>query len=409
MVGTGPDDRTDATVSTPPEQPPEPTTPVLSDTSRDAVEAVTWQVRVAAAWTWRILLLLLGVLVFAKVFLRIELVAFSFILALFFTAVLHPVERRLRGFLPGPKSLPAALALLIGVAFLVAIGWFVTWQISSHSGQLGDQLTKFVNQTRDWLRTGPLKVKSADLDKVSTQLTNSIKNHQGAVISGAIATVRTVAELLGAFLLILLTTFFLLRDGEEIWAWVLRLFPQRAHRRMDVAARVGWGTFGGYMRGQLIIALIHGISVTIVLLILNVPLAAALGVLIFLGSFIPLLGLTISGALAVAIALLEHGWTAGVVVAVAIIVLFQLEAHLLQPIIMSRSVELHPLAIALVVLTGTILAGIPGALIAVPLAAFLNTTVQALRAPLPDDAPPDVQEKTVETEVEEAPPPPKHG
>jgi predicted PurR-regulated permease PerM len=176
---------------------------------------------------------------------------------------------------------------------------------------------------------------------------------------------------------------------------------------VDVAGRVGWKTFGGYMRGQLIIALFHGVSVTILLVILRVPLAAALGVLIFLGSFIPLIGLTVTGALAVAIALLEHGITAGIVVAISIVVLFQLEAHLLQPIIMSRSVELHPLAIALVVVTGTILAGIPGALIAVPLVAFINTTTHALRAPLPDDAlPSDRQDQIVENDAGQANAPP---
>ncbi|HJQ44489.1 MAG TPA: AI-2E family transporter [Jatrophihabitantaceae bacterium] len=391
-----------------PEPPPQPTTPALSEPRRDAVEAVTWQVRVAAAWTWRVLIILVGIYVFARIFSRIELVAFSFVLALFFTAVLHPVEKRLRAFLPGPKSLPAALALLLGVAALGGIGWFVTWQISSHSSQLGDQLTEFVDKTRHWLKTGPLHLKSADLDKISDQITKAIKDHQSELISGAIATVRTVVEALGALLLILLSTFFLLRDGEEVWSWVLRLFPKRAQQRVDVAGRVGWKTFGGYMRGQLIIALFHGVSVTILLLILNVPLAAALGVLIFLGSFIPLLGLTITGSLAVAITLLEHGVTGALVVGISIIVLFQLEAHLLQPVIMSRSVELHPLAIALVVLTGTILAGIPGALISVPLAAFLNTTVRALRAPLPEDAPPQQQEEVVEDEVEaESGPPPK--
>jgi predicted PurR-regulated permease PerM len=401
--------RQDLDIVPTPETPPEPTTPVLSDTNRDAVEAVTWQVRVAAAWTWRILIILVGVYLLARIFARIELVAFSFVLALFFTAVLHPIEKRLRAFLPGPKSLPAALALLVGVAALGAIGWFVVWQISLHSTELGDQLTQFVDKTRNWLRTGPLHLKSTDLDKISDQITTAIKNHQGELISGAIATVRTVVEALGALLLIVLSTFFLLRDGENVWAWVLKLFPKRAQRRVDVAGRVGWKTFGGYMRGQLIIALFHGISVTILLLILRVPLAAALGVLIFLGSFIPLLGLTITGSLAVAITFLEHGATAGIVVGISIIVLFQLEAHLLQPVIMSRSVELHPLAIALVVLTGTIVAGIPGALISVPLAAFVNTTVRALRAPLPEDASPAQQEEVVEEEVEqESGPAPNH-
>jgi predicted PurR-regulated permease PerM len=193
--------------------------------------------------------------------------------------------------------------------------------------------------------------------------------------------VRTVVEGLGALLLVLLSTFFLLRDGEQIWRWTLRWFPQSAQPRMDVAGRAGWRSLGGYMRGQVLIALFHGVSVMILLFILKVPLAAALGVLIFLGSFIPLIGLTVTGALCVAVAGLEHGLTAAIVVGIAIIVLVQLEAHFLQPIIMSRSVEVHPLAIALSVITGTILAGIVGALLAVPFVAFVNSTVRALRQP----------------------------
>jgi predicted PurR-regulated permease PerM len=157
------------------------------------------------------------------------------------------------------------------------------------------------------------------------------------------------------------------------------MFPRPAQPGLDRAGRAGWHTLGGYMRGQLVIALFHGISVFFVLLIVRVPLSAALAVLIFLGSFIPLVGLTVTGALCVVVAMLEHGVTAGIVVAVAIIVLVQLEAHALQPLIMSRTVEVHPLAIALSVITGTTLAGIPGALLAVPLVAFLNSAIHALR------------------------------
>ncbi|MGH8861288.1 MAG: AI-2E family transporter [Jatrophihabitantaceae bacterium] len=361
------------------DEPPEPTTSVLSNSSRDANEAVTWGVRVAAAWTWRLLVIGIGLYELGQIFLRVELVAFSFVLALFFTAVLHPLESRLRSVLPGPRSLSAGLALLIGIAALGGIGTFVTWQISSHSQELGNQITDFVDKTRHWLQTGPLHLKSSDLDKLAKNITDEIKKNQGALVSGAIQTVRTVAEALGALLLILLSTFFLLRDGNQIWRWVLHLFPRKAQVRLDVAGRVGWRTLGGYMRGQLLIALFHGVSVTIVLLVVRVPLAAALGVLIFLGSFVPLIGLTVTGALCTAVALLEHGVTAAIVVAASIIILVQLEAHLLQPWIMSRSVEIHPLAIALSVITGTVLAGIVGALLAVPLVAFLNTTIHALR------------------------------
>jgi predicted PurR-regulated permease PerM len=352
-------------------------------TRANAADAVTWPVRVATAWTWRLLVLGLGVYVLTLIFDRVELVAVSFILALFFTAILHPLEARLNRLMPRPRSLSAALTLLIGIAILGGIGYFVGWQISTHSDQLADQVTNFVNKTTDWLKTGPLHLKSKDLDELAKNVTDAIKSHQGQLISGAIETVRTVVEAISAFLLILFSTFFLLRDGEQVWNWVLRLFPRPAQPRLDRAGRIGWGSFGGYMRGQLIIALFHGISVTIVLFVLRIPLAAALGVLIFLGSFIPLVGLTVSGALAVAIALLEHGVTSAIVVAIAIIVLVQIEGHVLQPFVMSRSVSVHPLAIALAVLTGTVLAGIVGALFAVPLVAFVNSTVHALRGTQP--------------------------
>jgi predicted PurR-regulated permease PerM len=347
--------------------------------SSDAMDAVTWPVRVAAAWTWRLLVIGLGLYVLWQGFLKIELVAFSFIIAMFFTAVLHPLEVVFRK-LPGSRSLSSLLALLVGIAVLTGITWFVVWQISSHSSQLADQVNNFVTRTRDWLRTGPLHLKSSDLNKIADNITKAVKDNQGQLISGAIQTVRTVVEALGAILLILLSTFFLLRDGEQIWNWTVRLFPKQAHPKVDIAGRAGWKTLGGYIRGQVIIALFHGISVMIVLFVLRVPLAAALAVLIFLGSFIPLLGLTVAGALCVAVALLEHGVGAGIAVGIAIVVLFQLEAHLLQPLIMSRSVEVHPLAIALSVLSGTLVAGIVGALLAVPLVAFLNSTVHALRA-----------------------------
>ena len=367
-----------------PDEVPAPTTPALSDSGHNATEAVTWGIRVAAAWTWRLLVIGVGLYVLSRIFLRIELVAFSFVLALFLTAILHPLERVLHRVVPGSRSVSSLLALLTGIAALGLIAWFVTWQISTHSDQLGAQITDFVQKTRNWLQTGPLHLKSSDFDKLTKNITDAVQQHQSAIISGAIQTVQTVVEALGALLLILLSTFFLLRDGELIWGWILRLLPTRAQARIDVAGHAGWQTLGGYMRGQVLIALFHGVSVTIVLLVVRVPLAAALGVLIFLGSFIPLIGLTVTGALCAAVALLEHGYGAAIVVIIAIVVLVQLESHLLQPLIMSRSVDVHPLAIAVAVLTGTLVAGIVGALLAVPLVAFVNSTVHALRRPLPD-------------------------
>jgi putative heme transporter len=365
-----------------PELPPEP--PDADGPHRPA-GAVPLGVRIAAEWSWRLLVIAAGGYVLLLGIAKLYLVVFALIISLFLTAILAPLERRLRRVIPGPKSIPALIALLIGVVLVGAVGWFVVWQISSHATMLGNQVTAFVNKTKDWLRTGPLHLQQTDLNSLVDNITSAIKSHQSQLISGAIQTVRTLAEVAGATLLVILTTFFMLRDGEQIWGWALGFVPRSAHDPVDRAARLGWRTFGGYMRGQVLIALFHGVSVTIVLLVLRVPLAAPLGVLIFIASFIPLLGLTVTGALCVAVALLEHGVPSAIAVAVAIVVLVQLEGHVLQPVIMSRTVELHPLAVALAVFAGTAIAGIIGALIAVPFVAFVNTFVKAIRHPTTAD------------------------
>jgi predicted PurR-regulated permease PerM len=360
---------------------PAPTTPPLSATDRDATEAVTWPVRVAAAWSWRLVVILAGAYVALRMLEKVSLVAFAIVLSLLIASVLHPVERWLRRILPGPRSLPAALTVLIGIVVIGGVGYFVAWQISSNAGQLGDQINAFVDKTRNWLQHGPLHLKQSDFDNLTKNITDTLQKHQGALISGAISTIQTLGEVGASLLLILLTTFFFLRDGEAIWRWVVSLFPREAHPRMDKAGHLGWHTLGGYMRGVVLIAAFHAVAITIVLLILRVPLAPALGVVIFLGSFIPLIGLIVAGSLCVAVTLIEHGVTSAIVVAILIIVLVQVESHVLQPTIMSRTVEVHPLAVAVSVLAGTAVAGIPGALIAVPLVAFCNTTIRALRAP----------------------------
>jgi putative heme transporter len=356
----------------------------LSTPDRSSTEAVIWPIRVAAAWAWRFLVVGAFVYFTLRLLDKISLVVFAVVIALFLTAVLHPPEKRLET-LGLRKSFATALVLLAGVAVFGLIGWFVVVQITSHASTLGDQLTRVSDKIRDWLKNGPFHLNEADLDNFANSITNTIKNNQGKLVSGALTTAQSVFEFLGGLALAIFSAFFFLRDGDAIWRWVLRLVPTPARESIDHAGRRGWHSLGGYVRGQVLIALFHAVTITILLLVLRIPLAAALGVLIFLGSFIPILGLTISGALCVGVALLEHGVGAAIVVAVAIIVLVQAEGHLLQPIIMSRAVHIHPLAVVLAVAAGTTLYGIVGALIAVPLVAFLNSFIRGLRG-APADA-----------------------
>lgn len=337
--------------------------------------------QVAAAWTWRILLVAAGVYAVARAVAHVPIVTIPFVVALLLTAVLGPVMRRFERSRV-PHSLAAFLSLLLGIAVIGAISTFVVMQISGNAPRLGEQFTQSIDDGVRWLHEGPLHVSDDQVDAWATELNSTVSRNQGTLVSGAISTLGTLSEFVAGGLLLLLSTFFLLRDGELIWGWVLGLLPHDARARVDQVGRVGWHTLGGYMRGVTIIATLHATTIFVVLIVLKVPMAMALAVLIFLGSFVPMIGMTVTGAFCIVISLIEHGVGAAVVVAITIIVLVQLEAHLLQPLIMSRNVEVHPLGVALSVLAGTTLWGIPGALFAVPLVAFANATIRAAHLPL---------------------------
>lgn len=356
----------------------EPAVAPIAMTSPTA-EAVTWPIRVASEWAARLLVIGAGLYVLLIVLDKVSLVGFAFVLSLFFASVLHPLELRLRPVVGGRRSASSALVLLAGIVVFALVGAFVVQQISSHATELTDQVNQVTVKVQNWLRTGPLKLRDTNLGNLGDQITATLKKHQSEVLSSAVSTAAIAAELVAGALLALLATFFLIRDGESIWGWALRLLPRAAHSRVDVAGRRGWQTLSGYIRGQVTIAFIHAVSIGVVLLILRVPLAAALAVIVFLGSFVPILGLTVAGALCIGITLLEHGVTAAVIIAVVIIFLVQAEGNLLQPIIMSRAVHIHPLAVAFAVAAGTTLYGITGALVAVPLVAFTNSFIRALR------------------------------
>lgn len=354
---------------------PEPTRPESDPVPRG--------VRVAAAWSWRLLLIVAAVYLVAQALAAVPIVTIPFVVALLLTAVLGPVQRRLHRGAHVPHSLAAFLALLLGIAVIGAIGTFVALQISANAPRMTEQFTQFLDDASRWLREGPLRLSDSQVEKYIQELSDTISKNQGTLVTGAITTLSTLSHVIAGGLLLLLSTFFLLRDGEVIWRWVLGLLPTSSRRRIDQVGRVGWHTLGGYMRGVTIIATLHATTIYVVLHVLEVPLALALSVLIFVGSFIPLIGMTVTGIFCIIVSLIEHGPAAATVVAITIVVLVQLEAHLLQPLIMSRNVEVHPLGVALAVLAGTSVAGVAGALFAVPIVAFANATLRAVHLPLP--------------------------
>ncbi|MHA3704231.1 AI-2E family transporter [Jatrophihabitans sp. YIM 134969] len=375
-------------------------------------EQVAWSLRVSAEWAVRILIV--GVLLYfvLKAYQAVHLVAFSFLIGVLIAAVLRPVHEFLMHKARFPPALAALTSVLLALVVLSGVGYFVADQISSNANELGDQLSQSVEEIRDWLVSGPFHLQESDLNSLSDRITKAIQENQSEIASGLVDTVKSVAEALSGVLLVILTSFFLVKDGEKIWKWLLSMLPRAARPRVDLAGSRSWHTLGGYVRGQVTIALFHAITITIALFAFRVPLAAPLGVLVFIFSFIPVIGMIIAGSLATIITLLEHGLFTAVIIAAIVVALVQLESHVLQPLIMSRAVEVHPLAVVLAVLAGTKLDGVAGALLAVPLVAVGNTAFKALHGVAIDDRPVRIprprmrRPKSRNTTVTPPPPPP---
>lgn len=346
---------------------------------RRPVESVSWGLRLAAEWAARALIVAAAIYVLFLMLDKVRLVAFAFVISLLLTALLHPLVAILRT-LGVQRSLATLLVLLFGVGILSLIGWFVTIQVTANASSLAAQVGDAGDKIRSWLVSGPLHLNEAQLAGLVDKLKSAAGRNQGALVSGAFATASTALEVISGILLAIFSTFFLLRDGELVWAWVVRLFPAAARIHVNVAGGLGWRTLSGYVRGIVIVALTDAISVTIVLLVVRVPLAVPLGVLVFLGAFIPLVGLVVAGTVSILIALISHGLAAALIVLLAIVLLVQAEGHLLHPLVMSRAVRIHPLAVVLAVASGTLIAGIEGAVIAVPLTSVISNIGGYLRA-----------------------------
>jgi len=177
---------------------------------------------------------------------------------------------------------------------------------------------------------------------------------------------------------VLFATFFLLRDGRRIWRFLVSLLPTGARPALAAAGEASWVTLVSYVRATILVAFIDAVGIGLALLILQIPLAFPLTALVFLGAFIPIIGAAVSGTVAVLVALVTAGWVKALLVLAAVILVQQVEGHVLQPFIMGRAVAIHPLAVIVAITTGLILAGIMGALVAVPLVAVLNTGIRRL-------------------------------
>jgi putative heme transporter len=350
----------------------------------DASEAASVEplVRKTAAWAWRLLVILTAAVVVLWVLKRLEIIVVPVLLALMISALLVPAVDWMdrRGL---PRGAAVAVVLLGGFAILGGILTFVVTQFIVGLPDLTEQITHSIDNTRRWLIEGPAHLRSEQIDNAGNAAIQALHNNQAKLTSGALSTAATITELVTGAVLVLFTLIFFLYGGRNIWQYVVKIFPIGVRDRVMEAGSAGYGSLIGYVRATFLVALTDAAGVGTGLAIMGVPLALPLASLVFLGAFIPLIGALISGLLAVVVALLAKGIVYALLTLGLLIVINQVEAHLLQPLVMGRAVSIHPLAVVLAIATGGVLAGIPGALLAVPTVAFLNNAVQVLLAPDP--------------------------
>lgn len=358
--------------------------------------SVTSLVRKTAAWAWRLLVILAAIVALLWVVKRLEIIVVPVALATMLAALLLPAVDFLdrRG---APRGGAVALMLLGGFAVVGGILAFVVSQFIEGAPALAEQVSASIKGVGTWLTDGPLNLNQQQIDQFRDGAIEALRNNQEKLTSGALSTAGTVTEIVTGALLVLFTLIFVLHGGRNIYAFVTKIFPENVRERVRDAGRSGFHSLIGYVRATFLVALVDAVGIGTGLAIMSIPLALPLASLVFLGAFIPLVGAVVAGFFAVVVALIAKGWIFALITLGLVIAVQQLEGHVLQPLVMGRAVSIHPLAVVLAIAGGGVLAGIVGALLAVPTVAFVNSAVRVLlaRDPEAEEAAQEAQEGPV--------------
>lgn len=344
----------------------------------DAASLVSWPLRVASAWSWRILMVVAAAAAACWGAMQLSVVVLPVAIALLLTVLLEPLVAFLVRRVHLSRTVAAAVGLLIALAVVVGL---VSQAAASLFRQFPDLLAKATDgleKAFDWLKTGPLALDTSAVDQaldgLQGEITKFLQSNSSLLASGALSVTSSLISIVTGSLIMLFCLFFFLKEGRRIWLWVVRLMPAPARGPAHESAIRGWVTLGGYVRTQIKVAAIDAAGIGLGAFALGVPMALPITILVFFGSFIPIVGAFVSGSVAVLVALVDQGPTKGIIMLVIILAVQQLEGNVLQPWLMSNAVSLHPVAVLLVVAGAGSVAGIVGAVFGVPIAAFLNAT-----------------------------------
>jgi predicted PurR-regulated permease PerM len=335
--------------------------------------------RIAAAWSWRILVVAAVVGLIGFIIVQLRLVAIPFFVALLLAALLVPFSTWLqrKGW---PKWLAVAVNELAVIAVVAGLITVVVIQVRSGFPDLQRQTLAKYEEFKDFLLASPLHLTETDIEEYFEGLITSISDDTNALVEQGLDLASLGGHVLAGTLLALFVTLFILIDGRGIWNWVVKVFPMRARPAIIGAGEAGWLTLSIFVRVQIFVAAIDAVGIGLGAFILGLfyggfPLVIPIAIAVFLASFIPVVGAVVSGGVAVFVALVYLGPVPALIMLGIVILVQQVEGHVLQPLLVGAAVKVHPVAVVLAVATGGFVAGIPGALFAVPLVAVLNVMI----------------------------------
>ncbi|GAA1613542.1 AI-2E family transporter [Leucobacter chromiireducens] len=333
--------------------------------------------RVAAAWSWRLIIIGLALAGFLWLIVQVRIIVIPLLVAILLTALLAPVvEWFVRRGAPRWMGVLSALVMFVGAVWILIS--LIVSQLKNGLQDLSTRSEEVWWEVLHWIEDNKLGISADQIAGFVSQLMKAVEENQGAIWNGALGVATSAGQFVTGLLLTIFSLIFMLIDGKRIWFWVLGFLPARAHAPFDAAGHAGWVSVGQYVRVQIFVAFVDAVGIGAGAALLGVPLPIPIAVLVFLGSFIPFLGAITTGLLAAFIALVYNGPINALLMLGVVILVNQIEGHVLQPLVMGNAVKVHPLGVVLAVSTGALLAGIPGALFAVPLAAAANSIVNTL-------------------------------